>query len=101
MESYWRVRFNELDSTVILAYERSRYNFELRLSTIPHTGDVIFKTGSISANKVVGYFYGTLSYKNLSIVSSRRPAKYGEGSLAVPVKDVTKLALQLQCKTAS
>lgn len=88
-----------MDNVILFAYELSRNNLELRTSTIPHAVYGIFKTVPIGTNTVMGYYYGTLVYGNLSISSSRRPAVYGESVLGLTTKDFSKWEVHLQLKT--
>lgn len=46
----------------------------------------VYTTITIGGGTVIGYYYETLIYDNLSMGSSNRPLLYGERSLAVPVK---------------
>ena len=92
----WRSRFNEIDPNVLLSFELSRLNLEVRPSSISGAGNGLFATRAFAERELVGYFYGTLVYEDLSTASGHRPSVYGEGSMAVPVKEFQKWCLQLR-----
>ena len=81
----WWARFNETDPSILLSFEFSRLNLELRPSTIPGAGLGIFTTRQRGANALVGVFYGTLFYDDPSTGPSSQASVYGEGTMDVPV----------------
>lgn len=95
----WISRCNELEYSVPLAHELSRNNLEVGTSIIPNEINGVFTKVPICANTVVGYYYGTFVYENLSISSSHGPFVYGEDPLAVPVKVFSRWTLQRQFNT--
>lgn len=101
MEPYLACPFNELDPAVLVAYEQTRNNFELRYSSISNAGDVFFTTVRIGGNQVIKYYYGTFLYKNLSVGLLRRPAVHGERSMEVTVKYFAKWSMKIQFRTTS
>lgn len=62
-------------------------NLELRPSTISNSGYAVFTTVTIGENGVIGYYYDTIAYDNISNGSSKMPSVYGQGYLEAPVKD--------------
>ena len=61
----------------------------------------VFTSKKIGAGEVIGCYYGTLVYENLSEGPSNRRRVYGEGTMAVPVENFAKWALKLQHQTQS
>ena len=92
----WRARFHQMDVNTLLGFELAANNLEMKPSTIPNAGNGIFTTVRIPPDTVIGYYYGSLVYDNMSVNQSRRPTTYGEGHLQFEVKDFVKWALQLK-----
>ena len=92
----WRARFHQMDVNTLLGFELAANNLEMKPSTIPNAGNGIFTTVRIPPDTVIGYYYGSLVYDNMSVNQSRRPTTYGDGHLQFEVKEFLKLALQLQ-----
>lgn len=97
----WRARFNQMDLEGIQSFELSRSMLELKQSTIPEAGDGLFTTVTIPANKVIGYYYGTLVYDNMSINQKNRPRMYGDGVMAFHASEFVQWALELKTRTRS
>lgn len=61
----------------------------------PRSGLGVFTSKRIGSGEVIGNYYGTLLYENLSVCSINIPAVYGEGMVSVPVSNFMKWALNL------
>ena len=85
-----------MDVNTLLGFELAANNLEMKPSTIPNAGNGIFTTVRIPPDTVIGYYYGSLVYDNMSVNQSRRPTTYGEGHLQFEVKEFVKWALQLK-----
>lgn len=72
--------------------------FEPHQSTIPGVGLGFFTSKIYGVGEIIGHYYGTRDYDNLSIGSSNSCAVYGEGMMAVAVSSFMKWVFQLQIK---
>lgn len=72
---------------MLLAHKRSRKNLKMHEESIRGGVMGVYITTPIGGGNVVPFYSGTLIYDNQSIGSSKRPPLYGQGRLAVPVKN--------------
>lgn len=88
-------RFDGLDPKSLLAIENVYTSTVIAKSTIlhPKSGKGLFTTQALGPNQVVGYFYGTLVYGDLSNERRSSGRVYGGGLMAVTAKDFMRYSM--------
>ena len=92
----WRNLFNQIPANVLLSSELVRLHLQVRRSTLPNAGNGLFTTKLIQKNEIIGNFYGSLAYENLS---KFKDAIFGEGLLAIEGSNFNDLAIRTSLKT--
>lgn len=92
----WRARFHGLKAEMLLAVECSAIGVTLKKSSIqhPNAGRGVFAARPIGKGTVVGYYYGSLVYEDLSAAGSRLKT-YGENIMKVTKATFSKWANRL------
>jgi DNA modification methylase len=88
----------EMNFNVLRAVDSKHFGLSVRRSTIPQAGYGVFGTRNIKKGEIVGWYNGTLVYRDINTRSSSMAKFYGPRFLGCTVDRFAKYGLQLQHK---
>jgi DNA modification methylase len=88
-------RYEQLDTSTLLAVDCMTYGLVVRPSTISGAGDGVFATRDMPKGKVVGWYNGSIVYRDLHRSNASRHKTYGPRMLGCTVERFKKYGLRV------